>query len=335
MKREQAELLACQLCEEEVQDQYTIRNALEAPRRVLCYNPTKSKEIKEKRQLYSILGTSGHVERMSAWTHIVACVGFATYAIVRPWTSLNSTTVAGRLLGINAAVAAGMFGISTVFHIYGTHATLSAALRQLDHGAIYVSLAMSSTSDIAIATLDFQRIPWQTVGDALIVSVLLLCFFTYRRVILPEQATEVGWGNKCTGLYRRQHADFSHASLRSAGYFVLTVLPLLFVPATVANLSFENAAVLISVNAVGAVLMVAGVLMDNVLVYPDTLYDYYALEEPHCKEFKLRGVKSLPWFLCCHSRALGCACISHALWHVIALVASVLVFIGREIVVNS
>ena len=332
------ELLACLPCEEYVQDQYTVRKISEAWWRVLFSNPPApvkglGESIRQRRRKFSVLGENGHIERMSAWTHIVAALGFAIYAVVRPFTSLDSRTIAGRLCGINAAVAAAMFGISTIFHIYATNTMLAAAMRQLDHGAIYVSLAMSVTGDIAISTLDFERIPWQTVGDAFFTALLLLCFFTYRRLILPEHATEVSWGSKCMGMFRFQHADFSHASLRASGYFLLMVLPLLIVPAAIANLSMENAVLLITVNAISAVLMIGGVLMDNIFIFPDTLYDAYANpQNPNGAAYCREGVSKLPWWLCCHSQTLGCACISHAWWHVVAVLSTVVVFVGREVV---
>jgi hypothetical protein len=69
-------------------------------------------------------------------------------------------------------------------------------------------------------------------------------------------------------------------------------------------------------------LLVGGLLLDNVLIFPDLAYEKWAVEGGN--------VKKPPWTLACHSQRCGCVMNSHAWWHVLSLASVVIQTVGRE-----
>lgn len=297
--------------------------------RVLCWNPPKvgPMEFKKRERLelarskFSFLGPTGHIERMNAWTHVFGTVLFLVFASVRPMTALDSESTAGWISTATSFLVAFTFAVSTSFHTLGTVPWLAPLMRTMDHGAIDVALAVASTADIAVVTLGFVDVPWQTIADAICVAAVILTFFVYRRIVLPASSTQLAWGDCALGLFRLQHADFEHSSLRSASYVVLSFGFLMVIPAAFANLTQFAAVALVIANGTALLLLIIGLLLDNVLMWPDVLYQ---------EAGKRRGQKPP---LYCHNASCGCILTSHSWWHVFTLVSVVLQTIGREIAI--
>lgn len=278
--------------------------------------------ISAKRK-FSLLGLAGHAERSSAWTHILGSVMFLVWAIVRPFTPLDSTSTAGVLSTVTSYVVACTFAVSTAFHTLGTVRTLAPLMRLFDHGAIDVTLAVACTTDTAVATGGFADAPWETIADPLGVAVVILAFFLYRRTVLKPEDTEIAWGDCALGLFRVQHADFEFSALRSASYVVLSFGFLMLIPSAWRTLSVDASAVLIACNAVALLMLIIGMLLDNVFLWPDV-----AVEEAF-KRNKQRPV------CLCHSERHGCIMTSHALWHVFSLLSVLVQTFGREYAISD
>ena len=305
-------------------DQYTEnQDGCDACVRVLCYNPPRGDKarrarIAAKRAANSYLGVNGHLERACAWIHVLGAVIFLVFATLRPITGFDITSTAGVLSGITAGVMMATFLISAAYHTVGTIGDLMPILRMMDHGIIYIALACATVTDTAVVTIDFLDVPWQTIADVMGVAFLLLFFFSYRRLVLPPSETVVAWGSCKLGLFRLQHGDKEHSALRSSGYVILSFGFICLLPAAVHNLPYELAVVLIICNTTSLAMLVAGLLLDNVLVWPDLWY----------QRGTLPSVK-------CHSTELGCICTSHAFWHLLSLMSVVLLTIGREICIAN
>jgi hypothetical protein len=184
-------------------DQYSIRSASEAAWRVFFCNPPQGDSAEQDRILRlrdrnSLVGKYGHWERSNAWTHIIGAVLFAIYSAVRPVTPLDSSSSAGLLSAVSSGIVIAVFAVSTIYHTYCPVRWLSPIVRVFDHGAIYISLGVATTADAALATLDFEGVPWQGVVDGALVAFALLVFFTCRRLVLDPSFTEIAWGtNRC------------------------------------------------------------------------------------------------------------------------------------------
>lgn len=307
------------------EDQYTeYGGAIETCARVLCYNPAtgdpaRRERIYKSRQKFSFIGKYGHLERASAWTHLIGGLIFFVFATARPAFGLDLQSTAGYLSAVTSVVLMLTFFVSTAYHSLGTIQVFMPILRTADHGIIYVALGAAAVTDAAVTTIDFLNVPWQTRVDGVIVAFLLIVFFSYRRLVLPTSETLVAWGECKFGLFRLQHADMEHSSLRSAGYVTLSFCFVLLIPNAVQNLPYSQAVMLIVVNAVSLTLLVAGLLLDNVLVWPDRLYD--------------KGI--IPATCVCHSKTGGCVLNSHAIWHIMSLLSVLILTVGREAVIAA
>lgn len=295
--------------------------------RVLFSNPPQGDAVRraritERRRL-SFLGTSGHVERANAWTHVLGATAFAVFAAARPQLPLDSASTAGVMSTYTSVVIACTFAVSTGFHTLGTVRWMSPIMRMFDHGAIDVALAVASTTDTAVVTLNFHDVPWQTIADSIGVAAVIMCFFLYRRYVLPPEDTEVAWGDCRLGLFRVQHADFEYSALRSSSYVVLSFGFVMLIPAALANLSPLASTTIVACNGVALMLLISGMLVDNVLAWPDTLY-----QDPA----RRAGQKPAPM---CHSRQCGCIMTSHAFWHMFSLFSVLTQTVGREIAIHE
>jgi predicted membrane channel-forming protein YqfA (hemolysin III family) len=309
------------LCLETDLDAYS-NNWYDACWRVLFHNPPRGDKarrarVKAVRQL-SLLGTNGHVERMTAWTHMVGGVAFLAFGLLRPALGLDVSSTAGMLAAASSIVLSVTFFVSTAFHTLGTVRWLSSTMRNFDHGAIDLALAVAMTCDTAIVTRDFADVPWQTVADASLCAGSAVLFFAYRRLVLSSDQTEMVVGDCKLGLFRFQHADLEHSSLRSACYIILAFGFVPLVPAAFDTLPWLACVVLITCNVTSLALLMAGMWVDNVLRWPDRLYEDAAR----------RAAQRPP--LLCHHRGCGCVMTSHAWWHVFSLVSSIVLTAGRE-----
>jgi predicted membrane channel-forming protein YqfA (hemolysin III family) len=311
-------------CVETEADSYTITRASEAIRRVLCWNaPTgdaaRRKRVTELRRKHSLLGVYGHTERMNAWTHVFGAVVFLAWSIARPFSGVDTQSQPARLTAASSALSVVVFFVSTTYHVFGPVRKWSGWLRVSDHGAIYIGLAIASIADVAIATRGFENTPWLTVADPVIVACVLLGFFLYRRAVLPTSATEIAWGECALGLFRFQHSDYEFGALRSAGYVALSFFFVQIIPLAYANLTHNSATTMTLCNAAAVGLLVLGLLLDNVVIWPDISYEkqYYDRKPPS---------------LFCHNRSCGCITTSHAIWHLATCLSVGILTVGREVV---
>tara|TARA_Y100000748_G_scaffold153974_1_gene128781 strand:+ start:120 stop:1277 length:1158 start_codon:yes stop_codon:yes gene_type:complete len=312
------------------EDQYSVDQVGEACWRVLCFNPPRGKtdaikaSIAKMRREFSLLGENGHIERANAATHLLGAVLFAIFAAVRAPSGLDSSSTTGQLCTVSSVLVVVVMAVSTAYHTLSTVRELSPWVRMGDHGAIYISLGVATTTDAAIATLNFEDVPWQCMLDGALVAAVLLAFFLFRRMVLDPSWTEIGWGSCRMGLFRYQHSDFAYGATRSAGYLILSTTPVLISGTAHRNLESDAFLAVFLANTVSLGLLIAGLLLDNVLIWPDSLY---------AKLAERRGVKEAlkpPWCIPMHSQRIGCICSSHSLWHVLSLIAVIVQTAGRE-----
>ena len=304
-------------CLETEDDDYTTP-FYESCWRVLISNPPRGspaavRRIFERRQ-FSVIGPFGHIERFSAWTHFVGAFGFLGYALVRPWTTLDSESTSGRIASYSAALTAVVFFTSTAYHTLGTARWLAAIARTFDHASIDVAIGMASLCDLSIATNGFDRVYWTSVADPVATTMVILLFFLYRRWVLPSHATEAGWGSCKIGIFRMQHSDLEHGALRSAGYVCLAFLFISIAPLIADQ---PGGLTLIWCNVASVGMLICGLYIDNVLIWPDKWYQ---------QSYTNLGFAN---------RKCGCIVNSHGVWHVLCLVASVLQTLGRESAIHE
>ena len=288
-------------------DRYTVKRS-EACYRVLCHNPHPYAD--------SLLGKNGHLERMNAWTHIFAAVLFGGYTLLRPWVDvLDSSSLAGRSSAYALGVLTLTFATSVNFHVFGAVPAMSSTLRTLDHFAVVAGLAVANFADMALATLNFEGAPWQSLVDCILAGVLICLFFGVRRLVLSDEETRIEWGSCSMGLWRFQHSDMAHSGARGSTYVIMVTMYTMYLPAAVANLNLEALPFFFVATTVSLVLFVGGVLWDNLIVFPD---EYYGTR----------------YEVTCHNRELGCVMSSHAWWHVMSVLASILLTAGREVALS-
>lgn len=298
--------------------------------RVLFSNPPRGDAARRarvaKRRELSFLGQKGHLERMNAWTHLVGAFVFLIFSIARPATNLDSTSISGRLAAYSSGMLAITFFVSTGYHVVSSVRWLAPIGRMFDHGAIDLAMAVALTTDMSIVTLDFKDVPWQTSVDGVGVAVVILCFFLYRRLVLPAEDTELGWGDCRLGLFRFQHADFEYSALRSASYLILSFGFVMMIPSAVNNLSSIASSTLVICNGLSLMLLIGGLLLDNVLLWPDVLY----------QDAGKRRTQKPPWVLgACHNTDCGCIMTSHAWWHIFSLLSVLVLTAGREVAISQ
>lgn len=290
----------------------------EAFTRVLCYNHWDTSVRGPLPDNGSLLGPHGHLERACAWSHLFGAGLFAFYAVfVRPQIAdLEMTSFAGKASLASSFVLVLTYLVSAMYHIYNTVPNVAWFVRMLDHHFIVIAMTTAAFADAAIATKDFNQAPWQTSSDGIIAGSAVIIFFAYRRLVIPADETRLGWGDCNLGLWRTCHSDLEHGSLRVATYMVMSSQFLLNIPAISFNLQNDAVAPYLVTVLVGFVLMVAGMMWDHLVVYPDDLY-------------------GSAYEMSCHSKSWGCIMTSHAWWHVTSLAATIVVTIGREVTIAN
>ena len=321
---EPAPYLPNNLCAQDSnEEQFSVHDPWQACFRVLWRNPAATAAADAARA-GSVLGRTGHLERANAWTHVVGTVLFALFCFVRAGLpdAFDQTSIAGQLSALSASASVVTFGVSTGYHVFTSVRNLSPAFRLLDHSSIYFALAVTSACDLAIVTLNLEGVPWQSVIDPFLASFVLFVFFSWRRLVLDPVQTELSWGSCRLGLFRYQHADGDASPLRSGGYVAIAFLFVLVGPLTFQNLAPETSIVLFVCNAFGVGFLVAGLLLDNVLLIPDVWY----------QKRVGNGTAKRLW---CHSERAGCVCTAHAFWHVACIAAVAVQAAGREFAISS
>ena len=302
------------------------RRFLELLHGVLISNPVPARILDKGALVSKLLGPTGHYERFSAWSHVVGVVGFAGYAIARQVVAERRASVEGVFASVAAWATALVFLASSLYHCTAPDREFASYTRFVDYAAIYTGLVLGATADIAAATKGFDNVPVVTIIDIPIAGTLLVLFFVWRRARVPTEDT---WtddfahppaATPCSlgrGLFSRGHVDLHHSQLREATSLLLTAAYFMTVPAAVMTLGGETAAVVIALQGAGFVLLIAGMLLDKVLEWPN-----------------VQLVEGKQTCLAC-PKTCGCVLTSHGVWHVIALVSAVCTVVAREYAIHS
>ena len=269
----------------------------------------------------TLLGAFGHYERLSFWTHIGGAVLFVAYAIARHAVATNQDSVEGSLTTASGWTIACVFLTSSIYHSTAPDAHFSMVTRVLDYIAIYIGITVSTTADIAVATRGFKNVPVETILDLPASAAILICFFIWRRWMLPLEET---WGDHqhsvskkegCSlglGLFSRGHQDLQHMHARQATSLLIFANFFMSVPTAFALLGSQVAAVVLTLQIMGFVLVTFGMAIDRVLEFPDGLL----LEE------------SGTCFAC--PQSCGAVLNSHAVWHIVAVLSAMCTVASRE-----
>ena len=284
---------------------------------VLCANEMSNHDSQNKKETSSLLGKSGHVERFSAWSHWIGAIVFAIYAVVRSLV-FDSESTAGQLA--TAAVVAIVFTLSSsgFYHSTAPDMEISTWSRWLDYASIYVGIVITSVADIAVSTKGFIEVPAQTVVDIPIAGSVMVLFFLWRRWMTgPEETWAIDSKRSFTGcslgmgLFRRQHLDLHHAQLRYATSYLLAAGYFTYIPAAFASFEAGHAAVIVSLQAAGFLVLSLGMMIDRVLTWPDAPLARGGASAMQCKP-------------------CGCVANAHGLWHIVALVSISTTVVARE-----
>jgi predicted membrane channel-forming protein YqfA (hemolysin III family) len=279
---------------------------------VLCHNDSGFADLLRKRG--SLLGPYGHLERCSAWTHLIATIVFMGYAI-----SCNvrfDSAIPAQLFAIIAAwTTSATFFISVIYHVTVADVSISAWTRQLDFLAIYVCVPINAIADMGAATRSFENVPAASLVDVPLSAAVLALFFAFRRAVKTAEKTSLTEFGGCTlsiGLLRRRHDDGAHTPLRQMTSFSFSIFYFTTTPVVIQRLGAHGYVVL-ALQLAGFAVMVLGLVADNYLLWPDRQM--------------ARGRK----FPCLQfGNTCGCIVNSHALWHLLSFVSAILGIVARE-----
>jgi predicted membrane channel-forming protein YqfA (hemolysin III family) len=281
---------------------------------VMCRGCCEHPPIRERNQKWSyVVGKNGHLERFSAWSHLIAFVGFVVYTVIRHTVFYRSSTSFQWATG--AAAATGVtFLSSTIYHITSADVRISMVTRQLDFLAIYISIAICSVADLAAVTRGFVNVPIVSIIDVPIAATILAFFFAFRRYELSCDDTLMKEYSGCSfgvGLMRFWHSDGSHTHLRQAGSFAIASFYFTTTPAVLENI--DDAGIILGLQVGAFVVVMGGMLLDNFVGFPDNIWH--------------RKPGGVP---CTSFPYLGCALMSHGIWHILALLGAIMTSIARE-----
>lgn len=275
---------------------------------VLCRNNTG--RVKRKN---SLLGEYGHVERLSAWVHLIGSVMFVVYASVRhAWAGVGLSEY---LATVSAGAMAFCFLSSSIYHITSPSKRLAYYTRQLDYGSIYLTIATSCLADLSVATRGFASVSYLSVIDVPLAALITFAFFIARRGMLPADESWSTYLGGCTlyfGMMRRNHLDTAHTATRQATSLLLTIGYFAGQAAAFETFGTQTAAVLLALEVFGLVVIIAGMSLDNVWTWPDV---------------SLSQGKGPRWLAC---TACGCVASGHSLWHIVSLLVAIKSAVTRE-----
>jgi predicted membrane channel-forming protein YqfA (hemolysin III family) len=304
--------------------QYEIKSLRRIWYRVVCVNDVG---LSDKDAAASYIGPTGHYERMNVWSHLFSAVVFFVYVIVRPSTPMGqSKSLSSNLAAVSYAAFVITFFSSSAYHVYSANKEMSAVFRIGDYAGIYLGIAAGTLSDICVATLNLAGVYWQAVADVWIGMAILVVFFVVRRSVLDVEETRKDYfANKCTlGFARSTNVDLEHSSLRAAAGVAMAFSWILAIPGVFSTLENDCAWVFSGSRFVGTGILVFGMALDNVILYPDAWYKDPEAPPPRC--------------YCSHSRRRGVCggwiMSSHAIWHFIALFSTLCTTFGTEYVVS-
>ncbi len=286
--------------------------------RVVCVNEIADPPTK------SVVGPTGHLERLNVWTHVAGALLYAFYIPLRDATPMGKTdTVSSRLAALSYAAFIFTFSLSTVYHVYSANRFWSAVTRLGDYFGIWTGIACGTLSDLAIVANNLRGLRTEAVIDVFVAMGLLVLFFTLRRTTLTIEETRLAYmTSKCNlGLSRLTNVDLEHSALRAASGTALSFSWVLVLPLAFRTLETDCAWVFVASRVFGTSLLVGGMILDNWFLYPDAWFS---------KDHK-------PSHCACYSTKPGVcggwAMTAHALWHIIAVLATVVTTIGSEYVI--
>lgn len=276
----------------------------------------------------SLLGPTGHLERMNAWSHIFAALLYLAYLPVRLYATPmgRETSLSSTLAAVSYASFVGTFALSVVYHVYSPNVRLSAVTRIFDYFGIYAGIACGALSDLSTTTLNLQNVPAQSVADIFGGGVLIVAFFVVRRVVLPiEETRRPVLAQKCSlGFGRMANVDLEHSSLRAAAGIALAFGWILTIPGAFETLEVDCAWMFAGSRFVGTGVLIAGMAWDNVVAFPDVWYEND--EKPG---------SFVCWSNSSRPGCGGCVVSSHTLWHFLALLSTVITSVGTEYVIAA
>jgi predicted membrane channel-forming protein YqfA (hemolysin III family) len=299
----------CKRGDDEENDQYTIQ-----PGRSMCWS-VLFKNDTGKKHPGSLLGDYGHVERLSAWVHLLGGIGFLVYSILRPLIITNEHTIAESLATSAAGAVAFAFLSSTVYHVTAPSKVLTIWTRQLDFLGIYTALGVGCVADFAIATRGFENVSVLSVADGPLACTVTAIFFFMRRALTSADETWSTYLGGCTlsfGLMRKGHIDLDHTGVRQSTSFLLAISYFVTIPPLYTNFGTRDATTILLLELGCLALIVVGMLVDNLIVFPD----------------KSLAQGKGPKFLACTS--CGCVGTSHSLWHLFSVAAAIKGACSRE-----
>jgi len=314
---------------EPMADQYAVGDAA-APKRGLArfveliHGVAISNDVKGRPgRISTLLGPTGHYERLSFWTHVAGALLFIVYAILRQVNAGNNGSVEGGLTTASGWTIAAVFLTSSIYHGTAPDPHFSFVTRVLDYIAIYVGITVSTTADIAVATRGFQNVPVETVLDLPLAAGIIIAFFVWRRWLTPLDVTweehqhrvnakKRGDCSLCIGLFSRGHCDGAHTHSRQATSLLIFANFFMSAPTAFALLGRDVASVVLALQIIGFVLVVFGMAVDRVLEWPDA---HLIEEDETC-------------FAC--PKTCGGAMNSHAVWHMIAALSAACTVASRE-----
>ena len=310
--------------ENETNPQYEINDLTSIWYRVVCVNRVPSRKFPK-----SLLGPTGHLERANVWTHLFAAAIYLIHAITRSriYSGGEKDSLSTRLVTVDSIALVFTFLISATYHVYSANKFWSAITRLGDYFGIYLGIATGYLADLSVATLNLKNVSATSQAnlDLWFAMAFMVVFFCIRRSLLSvDETRHLYFKNKCSlGLARSTNVDLEHSSLRVTGGFIMAFSWILTMPLGVKNLEADCSAVFVWSHIIGTLILVGGMLLDNVFMYPD---DWFMTSAP-------------PRRCVCYSSREGCGggwiCNSHALWHVIALMSTVSTTAGLEYVVSN
>lgn len=294
--------------------------------RVLWYNPPRVASVGDANahrlvNAHSLLGKEGHIERSNVFTHLAAALVFAVYAVARR-AFVQNKTISSDLAQAVVLSGAITFWVSTIYHTQSGTLSVQPWFRVLDHTSIVMTLSLSNTADLALSMATFENESYHTFLDPVLAFVAAVMLFIVIRVSNSIDETTWAGGSCPLGLFQIHQSDGAFKHARPQAYLCLALYFVLH-----QGVAFERlrlAAVALVVQIVSFVLLLSGMLLDNVVQFPDRQFPLYASTD-----------RKPCWYGLLHSKRCGCVCHSHAMWHVLAFVSAAVLVLGRDLILND
>jgi predicted membrane channel-forming protein YqfA (hemolysin III family) len=265
---------------------------------------------------------------MNVWTHFIAAILYLMHVLIRPLVYGDERRhLSNTLVSVDSGSLVVTFLISSAYHVYSANRFWSAVTRLGDYFGIYLSIGSGMLVDVSVSTLNMQGVRWQATWDVYIAMAMMVAFFVLRRFMIPIDETRLPYlKDRCAlGLARSTNVDLEHSSLRAGAGVVMAFCWILAMPGGYATLERDCADAFLLSHVIGTLIMIAGMVLDNVFLYPDTWFEDKGAPPGRCV---------------CYSSKRGCGggwvMTSHALWHIISFFSTLSTTVGLEyIVANS